>query len=117
MVIDEQQKLDLEGLVSQGHQYLAPLGVRETSVTCLTKQKFKQEINTKLRAKNTQDILGMCKGYRKIYHFDMIEEEFELHESCKLMTLAKSRILISIAYSMNRGAKLNFGNDHDYKSA
>ena len=92
MVIDEQQKLDLEGLASQEHWYLAELGVRETLVTCLTKQQFKHEINTKLRVKNTQDILGMCKGYRKSNHFDMIEEEFGLHESGKLMILGKSRI-------------------------
>ena len=110
-VLFEQRRLGIEGLSSQGRRYLAELGLRETLLTCTTKTQFKRIIDEKIREKNKQDILTMCKGYTKVNYFEMKEEDFGLHESCKTLTLIESRSLFAIKYCMNRASKLNFASD------
>ena len=110
-VIIEQRRLGIEGLSSQGNKYLAELGLRETLLTCTTKTQFKQILDEKITVKNKQDILTMCKGYTKVKYFEMKEEDFGLHESCKTLTLTESRNLFAIKYCMHKSSKLNFASD------
>ena len=107
----KQQRLGFDGLVSHARRYLAELGLRETLTTCTTKAQFSRIITEKIRAKNAQDILVMCKGYKKINYFDMKKETFGLNELCKSMTLSDSRNLFAIKYCMNRTSQLNFASD------
>ena len=114
-VINEQRRLGLEGLTSQGRVFLAELGVRETLLTCTSKAQFRQIIRTKIRDKNAREILQMCKGYRKLNYFDLKEETFGLDENCKNMTLNESRVLYAMKNGMTRGAMLNYASDPEFK--
>ena len=64
-VINEQQRLGIDGLASQGRRYLAELGVRESIITVTSKAQFKRIISDKIKLKNTLDILQIYKKYIK----------------------------------------------------
>ena len=61
--------------------------------------------------KNTQDILEICKTYRKANYFELKDEDFGVNDSCKTMTLTESRNLFAIKYSMHTISRLNYAND------
>ena len=90
---------------------MAELGLREALLACATKTQFQRIISEKLRFKNIQDILEICKTYRKANYFELREEDFGVNESVKAMTLSESRTLFSIKFSMHTVSKLNYASD------
>ena len=66
----------------------AELNVRETLVKVATKNQWKQTIQEKNREKNRNDILQMCKRYKKVNYFVLNEEKFELKTFFKELSLA-----------------------------
>ena len=111
MIYEEQRKLELpNSLVSECCTILAEINVRESLLKCLTKPQFRKIIHEKLIDKNKREILSMCKTYRKINCNEMEEEEFQLKDFFKSLTLSRARTLFSVKVNMIR-ASMNYMSD------
>ena len=89
---------------------LAELNVRESLLHCMMKTQWKSLIKSRILAKNSQDVLEMCRKYKKVDYFQLKEEDFELKDFFRTLSLSESRMIFKIKTNMVK-AKMNTMSD------
>ena len=109
-IYEEQRKLGIGGLVSECRTFLAQINVRESLIKTASKSQWKSIIRSGILEKNRYEVLEMCKGLKKVDYFQLKNEDFELKEYFKTLSLKQSRTLFSIKTNMVN-AKMNYMSD------
>ena len=114
-IYEEQRKLEIGGLVSECRNFLAQINVRESLLKTASKSQWRSIIRSGILKKNRSEVLEMCKGLKKIDYFQLKDEEFELKEFFKKLSLKQSRTLFAIKTNM-LNAKMNYMSDPRFSS-
>ena len=109
-----QKKMSLPGLYQECSHYLTQFDIEEFPK--YSKLQFKKVINDKILAKNKIDLLDRIrsKGYQKLDHKDLSEENFELKSYFLNLTLAEARMKFRLRTKLARTVKMNFSSDRKF---
>ena len=102
------------GFVKECLEILALLGIKEEEVFSNTLVSWKKMLAAKIKDKNRKDLLHLMKSYQKIDYFERKNEDFELKDYIKNMTLENCRVMFGLRSKMTRTIKTHFFSDKEY---
>ena len=79
-----------------------------------SKSQWAKLLSIKLKDKNRCDILEKMKSYKKFDYFQRKDEDFEMKEYFKVLSLEKSRIKFSLESKMTRTVRTHFFGDKTF---
>ena len=95
-VFEEQKKMKCNSLYREGREFLAILNLKENDIKVNNKKQWARMLRQRVMEKNRSVLLDKAKEYKKIDFMTMKEEEFELKNYFKEMTLKDSRTKFSV---------------------
>ena len=111
-VLAAQRQLELANtLWSEGSKYLRELQISVSDLTFLSKTQFKTKLRRAIEKKNKRELLGQIREYKKIDHWKLKDEPFELKKYFTQLTLKDARVKFSLDTKMLRGIKAEFSSD------
>ena len=76
--------------------------------------RWKKFFKKKIHEKNRSDLINQMKSYKKLDHYQLSEECYEVKKYIKNMPIDKARMNMSIRAQMCRTVQKNFSNDKAY---
>ena len=112
-VFEEQKKMKI-GLYQEARSFLAILNIKESDMKERNKRQWAKLVRECLKEKNRTDLLHRAKEYSKIDYIQMKEEDFELKNYFKEMTIKDCRTKFSLFSQTTMTVKSNCMSDKEY---
>ena len=108
--------MNINGYMSEFRQILTKLNIDENLAPSLTKRQWKSMLASKIKDYVRNSILEKAKSYKKIDYFQMREEQFQLKDYFKTMTLTQARVKFSLDMKMTRTVRSHYFCDKKFSA-